>query len=55
MIFDPYFLWTYGSNLEKDSPRFLRKGDFFVYVAFVELVILVSVLVLRGTLLFSCL
>lgn len=44
MVFDPFLLWTYGSNLEKDSPRFSRKGDFFVYVAFVQLLILVSVL-----------
>jgi hypothetical protein len=41
MVFDPFLLWTYGSNLEKDSPRFIRKGDFFVYVAFLELTILV--------------
>lgn len=42
IILDPFLLWTYGSNLERDSPRFLRKGDFFVYVAFVQLIILVS-------------
>jgi Derlin-2/3 len=42
MIFDPFMLWNYGSGLEKDSPRFTRKGDFFVFVAFVALVILVS-------------
>jgi Derlin-2/3 len=42
MIFDPFMLWNYGSGLEKDSPRFTRKGDFFVFVAFVALIILVS-------------
>ena len=44
MVFDPFLLWTYGSNLEKDSPRFTRKGDFFVYVAFLELTIVVRIL-----------
>lgn len=44
MVFDPFLLWTYGSNLERDSPRFSRKGDFFVYVVFVHLLILVGVL-----------
>ena len=41
LLFDPYFLWTYGSSLETESPRFTRKGDFFLYVVFVEAVIVV--------------
>ena len=35
-------MWTYGSGLELNSPRFTQPGDFFTYVAFVGLVILVS-------------
>jgi len=50
MVFDPFLLWTYGSNLEKDSPRFTRKGDFFVYVAFLELTIVVRIFFSRYTL-----
>lgn len=41
ILFDPYFLWTYGSALETESPRFSRKGDFFFYVAFIHLAVLV--------------
>ncbi|TID19694.1 DER1-domain-containing protein [Venturia nashicola] len=35
ILMDPYFLFTYGSGLERDSPRFTELGSFFVYVAFV--------------------
>ncbi|QDS70080.1 hypothetical protein FKW77_004786 [Venturia effusa] len=35
ILMDPYFLFTYGSGLERDSPRFTEIGSFFVYVAFV--------------------
>ena len=35
-------VYNYGSQLEKDSPRFNQPGDFFVYIAFVSVVILVS-------------
>jgi hypothetical protein len=34
--------WTYGTGLELNSPRFSQPGDFFTYVIFVALVILVS-------------
>jgi hypothetical protein len=37
-------VWTYGTGLELNSPRFSQPGDFFTYVAFVALVILVSLL-----------
>jgi hypothetical protein len=36
--------WTYGTGLELNSPRFSQPGDFFTYVVFVALVILVSFL-----------
>lgn len=39
ILMDPYFLFTYGSGLERDSPRFTEIGSFFVYVAFVMAVI----------------
>lgn len=42
MILDPYFLYTYGSSLETEAARFSQPGDFFVYLVFVALVILVS-------------
>ncbi|PKY05367.1 DER1-domain-containing protein [Aspergillus campestris IBT 28561] len=41
-IFDLYFLFTYGSGLETDSPRFSLPGDFFTYVFFVATVILLT-------------
>ncbi|OJD21746.1 centromere/microtubule-binding protein cbf5 [Blastomyces percursus] len=39
-IFDLYFMYKYGSGLERDSPRFTIPGDFFTYVVFVGTVIL---------------
>lgn len=42
MIMDPFFLYQYGSALETESSRFSKKSDFVTYVAFVQLVILVS-------------
>lgn len=42
ILLDPYFLWTYGSALETGSSRFASPGDFFVFLAFVGIVILVS-------------
>ena len=35
-------VWTYGTGLELNSPRFTHPGDFFTYVFFVCSVILVS-------------
>lgn len=35
-------VFTYGSGLERDSPRFTEIGSFFVYVAFVMALIVVS-------------
>ncbi|KAF2446124.1 DER1-domain-containing protein [Karstenula rhodostoma CBS 690.94] len=32
---DPYFLYQYGSGLERESSRFSQPGDFLVYTAFV--------------------
>ncbi|EDN06445.1 predicted protein [Histoplasma mississippiense (nom. inval.)] len=41
-IFDLYFMYKYGSGLEKDSPRFTVPGDFFTYVIFVGTVIVLT-------------
>lgn len=35
-------VWTYATGLELNSPRFSQPGDFFMYVAFVTSIILVS-------------
>lgn len=42
LLMDPYFLWTYASQLELEATRFSQPGDFFTYVTFVCSVILVS-------------
>ena len=44
ILFDPYFLYTYGSSLETESTRFQQPEDFVTYVVFVCTVILVSLL-----------
>lgn len=35
IVLDPYFLYQYGSGLERESSRFSQPGDFFVYTMFV--------------------
>lgn len=42
VLMDPYFMYRYGSELERESSRFSQPGDFFVYTAFVGSVIIVS-------------
>lgn len=42
IIFDPYFLYQYGSQLELSSSRFTEPGSFLTYIAFNGLVISVS-------------
>ncbi|QIW98668.1 hypothetical protein AMS68_004186 [Peltaster fructicola] len=42
LILDPYFLYTYGSQLEMGSAQFSAPGDFFVYVVFLAVTILLS-------------
>ncbi|KAL9640783.1 MAG: hypothetical protein Q9204_000557 [Flavoplaca sp. TL-2023a] len=42
VLYDTYFLWTYSSTLEKESPRFTRPGDFFVYILFLGVFILAT-------------
>lgn len=42
IIFDPYFLYQYGSQLETGSARFSEPGAFFTYIVFNGLVIVVS-------------
>lgn len=39
ILLDPYFLYQYGSALERESSRFTQPGDFFVYTMFVGSVI----------------
>ena len=41
ILFDPYFIWQYGSALETGSASFTTPGTFFVFVVFVGLFILV--------------
>jgi len=42
LLMDPYFLWTYASQLELEATRFSQPGDFFTYITFVCSVIMVS-------------
>jgi len=42
LLMDPYFLYTYGSGLERGSPRFTEPGSFFIYNVFVMLFILIA-------------
>lgn len=42
ILLDPYFLYQYGSAIERDSSRFSRPGDFFIYTVFVGSAIVVS-------------
>jgi Derlin-2/3 len=44
IILDPYFLYRYGSGLERESSRFSQPGDFFMYTVFVGSAIVVSLL-----------
>ncbi|KAL1793687.1 hypothetical protein ACET3X_008669 [Alternaria dauci] len=39
ILLDPYFLYQYGSSIERESSRFSQPGDFFVYTMFVASVI----------------
>ncbi|KAK4570029.1 hypothetical protein LTR86_002999 [Recurvomyces mirabilis] len=40
LLMDPYFLYTYGSQLETEAARFTQPGDFFMYLVFVAVIIL---------------
>lgn len=42
ILLDPFFLFRYGSELETGSARFTQPGDFFTYLVFCGLVIVVS-------------
>jgi len=54
MILDPYFLYTYCSQLETEASRFAQPGDFFMYLVFVAAVILLlGGIYLQGILLLS--
>ncbi|KAF2747689.1 DER1-domain-containing protein [Sporormia fimetaria CBS 119925] len=39
ILLDPFWLYQYGSGLERESARFSQPGDFFVYTMFVGSVI----------------
>ncbi|KAH0846272.1 DER1-domain-containing protein [Fonsecaea pedrosoi] len=41
-VFDLYFMYTYASGLELNSPRFAQPGDFFTYIFFVATAILLK-------------
>ncbi|KAJ5231992.1 hypothetical protein N7468_004948 [Penicillium chermesinum] len=41
-FFDLYFMFTYGSHLERKSARLSHPGDFFVYLVFVASSILLT-------------
>jgi len=47
LILDPYFFWTYTSQLERDSPRFALAGDLPVFFLFVGPIIMVSLALSR--------
>ncbi|KAI9826896.1 MAG: hypothetical protein M1832_005835 [Thelocarpon impressellum] len=53
ILLDPYFLYTYGSQLETDSPRLNQPGDMAVYVAFVCTVILALNATVMGGFIFT--
>jgi Derlin-2/3 len=47
ILLDPYFLYQYGSGLERESSRFAQPGDFFMYTMFVGSAIVVSLIFVR--------
>ncbi|KAI9752179.1 MAG: hypothetical protein M4579_005731 [Chaenotheca gracillima] len=53
ILFDPYFMYTYGSALESKSARFSRTSDFFTYVVFVWAVILATASGIFGGMVFT--
>ncbi|KAI9887793.1 MAG: hypothetical protein M1823_000435 [Watsoniomyces obsoletus] len=53
IILDPFFLYRYGSSLERDSTRFQSPGDFLVYVVFVAVVIILTNAIYFGGFIFT--
>ncbi|ESZ90629.1 hypothetical protein SBOR_8987 [Sclerotinia borealis F-4128] len=53
ILFDTYFLYTYGSKLETASPRFSQPGDFLTYVLFVCATILGLNALITGGVIFT--
>jgi len=49
IIMDPYFFYTYASQLETGSVRFSQPGDFFFYIVFVGAFILVSFIIILSS------
>ncbi|KAL9623321.1 MAG: hypothetical protein Q9160_002428 [Pyrenula sp. 1 TL-2023] len=52
-IMDLYLMWTYASQLETESPRFSRPGDFFTYIVFCCSVIVATSGLYLGTTIFT--
>ncbi|MCJ1306976.1 hypothetical protein MMC25_000620 [Agyrium rufum] len=53
IIFDPYFIWQYGSALEIDSPSFSTPGSFFMFILFVGVFIVLTAGFLLGAVIFT--
>ncbi|KAJ9197060.1 hypothetical protein DTO166G4_6825 [Paecilomyces variotii] len=52
-LYDLYFMYTYSSALENDSPLFSMPGDYFIYVIFVGTVIVLTAGFLLGGFVFT--
>ncbi|RMZ80522.1 hypothetical protein DV737_g2923, partial [Chaetothyriales sp. CBS 132003] len=52
-VFDLYFTWTYATGLELNSSRFTQPGDFFTYVVFCAVVIILTSGFLLGSQIFT--
>ncbi|RMD41400.1 hypothetical protein DV735_g3740, partial [Chaetothyriales sp. CBS 134920] len=52
-VFDLYFLWIYGTGLERGSPRFSQPGDFFTFVVFCAAVITLTAGLLLNAMIFT--
>ncbi|RDL35215.1 Derlin [Venustampulla echinocandica] len=53
ILFDTYFLYTYGAKLERSSPKFTKPGEFFTYIVFVMLTIVGLNHFITGTTVFT--
>ncbi|RDW59539.1 hypothetical protein BP6252_12626 [Coleophoma cylindrospora] len=53
ILFDTYFLYVFGAKLETASPRFAQRADFFYYICFECLVILLLNLLIAGGSIFA--
>ncbi|KAH6684439.1 ER-associated proteolytic system protein-like protein Der1 [Halenospora varia] len=53
ILFDTYFLYTYGAKLERASPKFTQPGEYFMYLVFVCATIIGLNMALTGTTVFT--